>query len=97
MRDMHPPATNIQCRACDAHQLSFAPAGVPLPVTNTQGLETLPKGDRRLRLWLEDAAGNHDPERASDPLGLRFDDEAPVAVFEPTDPRDPLTVIVCAD
>ena len=36
-RDMHPPATNLQCRARDAYQLSFAPAGVPLPVTNTQG------------------------------------------------------------
>jgi hypothetical protein len=37
MRDMHPPATNIQHGACDAPQLSFAPAGVPMPATNTQG------------------------------------------------------------
>jgi hypothetical protein len=49
-------------------------------------------GDYTLRLWLEDAAGNHDPERASDPVSLRFDDEAPVAVFEATDSGDPLTV-----
>jgi transposase len=34
---MHPPATNLQTGARDAHQLKFAPAGVPLPETNTQG------------------------------------------------------------
>src|SRR5688572_20094698 len=36
-RDMRPSATNQQTGARDAHQLKFAPAGVPLPVTNTQG------------------------------------------------------------
>jgi hypothetical protein len=46
----------------------------------------------RLRLWLEDAAGNHDPERASDPIDLRFDDEAPTALFDPVRPDDPLSV-----
>jgi hypothetical protein len=34
---MHPPATNQKPGARDAHQLNFAPAGVPLPATNTQG------------------------------------------------------------
>ena len=47
-------------------------------------------GEYTLRVWLEDAAGNHDPDRASDPVALRFDDEAPAAVFEATDPGDPL-------
>jgi hypothetical protein len=36
-RDMRPPVTNLQRRARDAHQLTFAPSGVPKPVTNTQG------------------------------------------------------------
>jgi len=45
-----------------------------------------------LRVWLEDAAGNHDPERASDPVVLRFDDEAPTALFEPVRAEDPLSV-----
>jgi hypothetical protein len=49
-------------------------------------------GHHTLRVWLEDAAGNHDSERGSDPVSLRFDDEAPVAIFEPTDPGDPLAV-----
>jgi hypothetical protein len=49
-------------------------------------------GEYRLRLWLEDVAQNHDTERASDPVELRFDDEAPVAVFETPRGDDPLAV-----
>ena len=47
-------------------------------------------GEYTLRVWLEDAAGNHDAERASDPISLRFDDEAPTAVFERSRRGDPL-------
>src|SRR4029077_11337761 len=36
-RDMHPRTTNMQRRSWDDPQLGFASAGVPLPVTNTQG------------------------------------------------------------
>lgn len=50
-------------------------------------------GEYTLRVWLEDAAGNHDSERASDAVHLRFDDEAPGAVFEAPDPADPLAVV----
>jgi hypothetical protein len=46
-------------------------------------------GEYGVRLWLEDEAGNHDPERASDPVTLRFDDEAPSVVFERPDPAHP--------
>ena len=61
-------------------------------------LESLPvkvssPGAYTLRVWLEDAAGNHDAERASDGVNLRFDDAAPTAVFEASDPRDPLSVV----
>jgi hypothetical protein len=34
---MHPRNTNMQRRALDALELCFDFAGVPLPVTNTQG------------------------------------------------------------
>jgi len=34
---MRPPVTNMQARARDVHQLTFAPEGAPKPVTNTQG------------------------------------------------------------
>ncbi len=51
-------------------------------------------GDWVARIWLEDAAGNQDSGRAGDAVRLRFDDEAPTAVFEDGDPRDPRAVHV---
>ena len=42
---------------------------------------------------LEDAAGNHDSQRASDPVRLRFDGEAPTAVFELPDPAHPTRMV----
>ena len=51
-------------------------------------------GEWLARVWLEDAAGNHDPGRAGDAVRLRFDDEAPTAAFEEGDPRDPRAVRV---
>jgi hypothetical protein len=46
-------------------------------------------GDYELRGWLEDAAGNQDPERAAGPVHLRFDDVAPTFVFDRPSRRDP--------
>ena len=46
-------------------------------------------GEYRLRVWVEDDAGNHDPARASDAVSLRFDDEAPSVLFERPDPDHP--------
>ncbi len=51
-------------------------------------------GEWVARVWLEDAAANQDPGRAGDAVRLRFDDEAPTAVFEEADARDPRTVRV---
>jgi hypothetical protein len=51
-------------------------------------------GEWLARVWLEDAAGNHDPARAGDAMRLRFDDEAPTAVFEEQDAGDPRAVRV---
>ena len=49
-------------------------------------------GEYSLRVWLEDAAGNNDPDRASDAVTLRFDDEAPSVAFEQPDPAHPTRV-----
>jgi hypothetical protein len=46
-------------------------------------------GEYAVRVWLEDAAGNQDSERASDPVALRFDDEAPTVLFEQPDRANP--------
>ncbi|HZO59429.1 MAG TPA: hypothetical protein VFB51_07050 [Solirubrobacterales bacterium] len=51
-------------------------------------------GEWLARVWLEDAAGNVDAARASDVVRLRFDDEAPSAVFAQQDPGDPRVVRV---
>jgi hypothetical protein len=58
------------------------------------GLAVSGPGEYTLRLWLEDAAGNRDADRASDLVYLRFDDEAPVGLFEPPDPERPTRVAV---
>jgi hypothetical protein len=51
-------------------------------------------GDWVARVWLEDEAGNSDAGRAGDAVRLRFDDEAPSAVFAEREPNDPLAVKV---
>jgi hypothetical protein len=75
------------------------------PVTNHRdgvNIEKLPPlsvpapGEYRLRVWLEDAAGNARPESAVVTPALRFDPEPPQLAFEPTDPADPLRVVVNA-
>jgi hypothetical protein len=47
-------------------------------------------------VWLRDTAGNADRRTAADPIDLRFDNEAPQAVFLPQDPNDPTRVAVQA-
>jgi hypothetical protein len=56
------------------------------------GLTVPGPGEYDLRVSLEDAAGNHDPQRASDPVRLRFDDEPPSVVFEAPDRAHPTRV-----
>ena len=41
-------------------------------------------GEWQLRVWREDAAGNHEPANASVPVPLRFDPEPPQLAFEQT-------------
>jgi hypothetical protein len=49
-------------------------------------------GEYALCVWLEDAAGNQDPDRRSDPVRLRFDDEPPSVTFAASDPSHPTHV-----
>jgi hypothetical protein len=51
-------------------------------------------GEWEIRVWREDAAGNHEPTNASVPVPLRFDPEPPELAFEPTSPADPTLVSV---
>jgi len=46
-------------------------------VAQLSGLSVPSPGEYDLKVWLEDEAGNVDPDNASDPVKLRFDDVAP--------------------
>ncbi len=76
------PASGGDCvtGAAEANEISALGLRVPEP------------GEWLARVWLEDAAGNHDAARASDAVRLRFDDEAPTAVFAEQEPGDPRAV-----
>jgi hypothetical protein len=66
--------------------------------TGIEGLSSLrvpTEGDFALRVWLEDEAGNIDPDAASEPVHLRFDDVAPEqAAFDLLDESDPRRIEV---
>jgi hypothetical protein len=53
-------------------------------------------GEYRVRVWLEDAAGNTREENSTIAATLRFDPEPPQLAFEPVDAADPLRVVVRA-
>ena len=51
-------------------------------------------GEWQARVWLEDAAGNHESANASIPVALRFDSEPPQLAFEPMQATDPTLISV---
>jgi hypothetical protein len=54
---------------------------------------TVPRaGEWALRVWREDAAGNHEPSNASLPVTLRYDPEPPNVGFEAPATSDPTLV-----
>jgi hypothetical protein len=54
-------------------------------------------GEWDLRVWLEDAAGNADPQSASPPQRVRFDPDPPALRFLPVDPAAPSQLVVDVD
>jgi hypothetical protein len=62
-------------------------------ITRLDDLAASSPGENDLAIWLEDAAGNQDPDRARH-LRLRLDTEDPTLDFAETDPSDPLRVAV---
>lgn len=63
-------------------------------LSSLEGIAVPGPGEWVLRVWLRDAAGNTDRRTAAPPLRLRFDDEAPEAVFLPQNDADPTRVAV---
>ena len=86
-----PPLSTRRTTACVLQRVARASKGVKTGAV-TGGLDDVrvPRpGDYELRAWLEDAAGNQDPERSAGPVHLRFDDVAPKLVFDRPSRRDP--------
>ena len=63
-------------------------------LTSLEGVAVPGPGEWVMRVWLRDAAGNSDRRTAAGPLRLRFDDEAPEAVFLPPNDAEPTRVAV---
>ena len=60
----------------------LAPIAVPAP------------GEWQVRVWRQDAAGNHEPANASVPVTLRYDPDPPQLGFEQSPASDPTLVSV---
>lgn len=89
----HAPIDRARWRACAVGAL--AAAGCVTGERAATGLTAsgpiaLPSaGEWDVQLWLEDAAGNGDPETASSPRRLRYDPDPPALRFLPSHPATP--------
>lgn len=95
----HAPLARSRWLACPAGA-GAATAGEPgagcvagdSPAGGATGAATLAPpsaGEWDVRVWLEDAAGNADPETASSPRRLRYDPDPPALRFLPAHPATP--------
>lgn len=92
------PIAKVHYELCPAGGGTCSGGEVASPEIDGLSRVTVPApGEYTLRLSIEDAAGNHDPARASDPVKLRFDDEAPSVVFERSDPGHPTRLLATVD
>ncbi len=89
----HAPIVRARWRACAAGALAAAGCVEGERADSgltTSGPLTLPSpGEWDIQLWLEDAAGNSDPETASSPRRLRYDPDPPGLRFLPAHPATP--------
>jgi hypothetical protein len=89
------PIAGVQYELCPAAGGACQEGSRDGPGLNSlDGLSVPGPGEWVLRVWLRDAAGNTDRRTAAPPLRLRFDDEAPEAVFLPQNDGDPTRVEV---
>jgi len=89
------PVARARYRLCDPRGECIEGTRTAEDITEIDNLAVERLGDSTVKVWLEDAAGNHSPFGAR-PLHLRLDPEAPSLAFLPQDPADPLAVAVRA-
>src|SRR3954468_1757551 len=89
------PVTGAEYEFCPASGGDCQAASRDGPqISSLDGIAVPGRGDWLLRVWLRDAAGNADRRTAPRAIPLRFDDEAPQAVFLPEDPNNPTQISV---
>jgi hypothetical protein len=89
----HASIVGARWRACAVGTFAFAGCVEGERATSgvaASGPIALPSpGEWDVQLWLEDAAGNSDPETASSPRRLRYDPDPPALRFLPAHPTTP--------
>ncbi|MBA2445373.1 MAG: hypothetical protein H0V49_08595 [Nocardioidaceae bacterium] len=97
------PIVKARYAVCPSANSAAEPEGCEYGSRNGHDLTALtdlrvPRpGDWNLSLWLEDEAGNADPERSVSVRGLRFDDTPPTLGFAVPRDSDPTRVRVLAE
>jgi hypothetical protein len=84
------PVAAVRYRLCGSATGSCVENRVAAPsISDLSGVSTPNAGEWTLRVWREDAAGNHQPGNASVPLLLRYDPEPPRIAFEEPSRSEP--------
>lgn len=89
----HAPIVRARWRACAVGALAAAGCidgdRAATGVTASGPIALPTPGEWDIRIWLEDAAGNADPETGSSPRRLRYDPDPPALRFLPAHPATP--------
>ena len=89
----HAPIVRARWQACAVGVLAIAGCvegeRAATAVTGSGPIALPAAGEWDVRIWLEDAAGNGDPETASSPRRLRYDPDPPALRFLPAHPATP--------
>ena len=91
------PIVNAFYRLCNADRAGRMRATPPSRVLGYRGSRAIAvpaPGEWHVRVWRQDAAGNHEPANASVPVSLRYDPEPPQLGFEQSPASDPTLVSV---
>jgi hypothetical protein len=88
------PITASRYRLCLPGRAECSTDRRPGEVDRLSDLSVQAPGEWQLRVWREDAAGNHEPANASVPVTLRYDPEPPELGFEEPSQSDPTLVSV---
>ncbi len=96
------PIEAVHYRLCPASDSSFSSSACVAGEQRARDVGAIANlnvpgaGTWHMKLWLEDLAGNSDPERVGTVEGLRFDAEPPAVRLRPTDARNPTLISATA-